>query len=120
MIKLKDLIKETKMYIAPYTEYWIGNVPGKLEHIIVLKVDDKNVTYWWKRKGKVITVNKDKAEKDIYQGSKIWYDNSKLFYPKIAQSLEKNFKGQKGLSSHNGAKKKNKGIVNIVKRLENE
>ena len=116
----ENLLTESKMYIAPLTEYWIDSSGGKVEHIVVLTVDNKNVTYWVEKTGKVVTIDKSKAEKLIYQGSKEWYDNNKLFWPKVAKSLEKNFDGKKGLSSHNGAKKNNKGIMNIVKRLENE
>ena len=67
-----------------------------------------------------MTMKLSKATTLIEQGSKKWYENNKAFWPKLAQSLEMNFDGKKGLSSHNGAKKKNKGIMNILRRLENE
>ncbi|MBT4206996.1 hypothetical protein HOE22_01485 [Candidatus Woesearchaeota archaeon] len=117
----KILVKENtlneSMYIAPLTVYWI-ELNG-ISKIVILQIEDNEVKFWHEKTSKIMTMKLNKASKLIERGSRKWAESGGgIAYPKIVKSLEKNFAGKKGLSTHNGAQKRNKGIMNIVNSLE--
>ncbi len=105
------------MYIAPLTEYWIEW--NGFSRIVVLQIEGNEIKFLHDKTSKIITMKLNKATALIELGSKKWaYELGGFANPKIVKSLEKNFAGKKGLSTHNGAQKKLKSIMNIVNSLD--